>query len=87
MAFTNSKLETFAHSTKYQLVISDRARDELETACQWWSENRSAQQAERWYDAFSEALLSVAKQHCLRFRATLYRFFYQAFGSKTGDTR
>lgn len=43
----------------YQLVVSDRARDQLEAACQWWAENRSVEQAERWYDGFAEALLSL----------------------------
>jgi plasmid stabilization system protein ParE len=45
----------------YRLVISDHARDQLEAACRWWAENRSVEQAERWYDGFSEALLSLPK--------------------------
>lgn len=43
----------------YRLAISDHARDQLEGACRWWAENRSAEQAERWYDGISEALLSL----------------------------
>ena len=43
----------------HPLVISDRARDQLAAACQWWAENRSVEQAERWYDGFAEALLSL----------------------------
>ena len=45
----------------YRLVISDHARDQLEGACSWWAENRSAEQAERWYDGFSAALLSLCE--------------------------
>ena len=43
----------------YPLVLSDRARDQLEAACRWWAENRSVEQAERWYDGFAEVLSSL----------------------------
>jgi plasmid stabilization system protein ParE len=42
------------------VFLTDRADRDLVQACTWWAENRSAEQAERWYDGFSRAILSLA---------------------------
>jgi plasmid stabilization system protein ParE len=44
---------------KLPVVLSDLARGQLESNCDWWAKNRSAEQAERWYDGFAEALMSL----------------------------
>lgn len=31
------------------LFLTDRAYDDVDLICSWWSENRSADQSERWY--------------------------------------
>jgi plasmid stabilization system protein ParE len=46
----------------HPLVISDRAHGQLEEACRWWAEHRSQEEAERWYAAFVEALLSLQER-------------------------
>jgi plasmid stabilization system protein ParE len=45
----------------YEVLVTDRAAEELESAARWWAEHRSAAQAERWYDGFVEAILSLAE--------------------------
>jgi len=42
-----------------RLVLNDRAVDQLENAYQWWSQNRSASQAGRWYNGILSALDSL----------------------------
>ncbi len=44
----------------HQVVLTDQAHRDLLQACTWWAENRSAEQAERWYDGFAKAILSLA---------------------------
>ncbi|HUT88154.1 MAG TPA: type II toxin-antitoxin system RelE/ParE family toxin [Thermoguttaceae bacterium] len=44
----------------HQVFLTDRAHRDLLEACTWWAENRSAEQAERWYDGFAKAILSLA---------------------------
>jgi len=46
----------------YRVVISDRAHEDLETACAWWAEHRSAEQAQRWYDGIAAAIYSLGKK-------------------------
>jgi len=41
---------------RYQVVLNDRAENQLEAAFQWWSEHRSESQAVRWYNGFLDAL-------------------------------
>lgn len=43
----------------YRVIFADRAAQELEAAARWWSEHRSAEQAERWYTGFIVALESL----------------------------
>jgi len=43
-----------------QVLLTDRAHGDLLEACAWWAENRSPQQAHRWYDGFAKAIRSLA---------------------------
>ena len=43
----------------YDVVVADRAAEELESAARWWAEHRSLNQAERWYDGFIQAILTL----------------------------
>ena len=45
---------------KYTVIITDPARDQLLANARWWAENRSVEQAIRWYDGFCESLQSLA---------------------------
>ena len=45
---------------KYTVMITDPARDQLLANARWWAENRSVEQAIRWYDGFLESLQSLA---------------------------
>ena len=42
------------------VAITDRALAELDGFCQWWSENRSTEQALRWYNGFIKAIRGLA---------------------------
>ena len=44
----------------YTIVISEPAERELEDAARWWAEHRSAEQAQRWYRGFLNAIRSLA---------------------------
>ena len=65
----------------YRLVISDHARDQLEGACRWWAENRSVEQAGRWYDGFCDALLSLCENPGRCALAPRARCFHSMFGT------
>lgn len=41
---------------KYHVVVSKAAREELRDVSRWWTEHRSADEAQRWYDGFLNAL-------------------------------
>jgi plasmid stabilization system protein ParE len=43
----------------YDVVITSRAEQEAQQNHDWWAENRSAEQAARWYDEFLDAALSL----------------------------
>ena len=43
----------------YRVVLTDRADRELESSAEWWSQNRSPDQAARWYARFSDAIASL----------------------------
>ena len=45
---------------RYRILITEQAHEELRSSCSWWAENRSPPQAERWYNGFVEAMLSLA---------------------------
>lgn len=44
---------------KLPVIVSDAATDQLFAAARWWSENRSAEQAERWHRQFVSAIESI----------------------------
>jgi plasmid stabilization system protein ParE len=43
-----------------QVVLMDRAFADLQDSFDWWSENRSAEQAARWYNNALKSLQSLA---------------------------
>jgi plasmid stabilization system protein ParE len=52
----------------YRVLLTENARRDLEAACAWWAENRSHEQAERWYTGFAAAIRSLREnpQRCAR---------------------
>jgi plasmid stabilization system protein ParE len=46
----------------HHVVLTRRAECELEDAAAWWAENRSPDQAARWYAGFSEAIASLERE-------------------------
>jgi plasmid stabilization system protein ParE len=50
----------------YRLLVSQPAENDIEAAYQWWRDNRSADQAVRWYAGIRKvivALRSTADRH------------------------
>lgn len=45
----------------YRVLLSDLAQRDLVRACAWWAQNRSPEQARRWYTGFSAAIRSLAQ--------------------------
>jgi plasmid stabilization system protein ParE len=45
----------------FEVHLSDSAKLDLRTNVDWWSENRSEIEAERWYDAIMEAIYSLER--------------------------
>lgn len=43
----------------HDVVLTRHAQDELEQAYDWWAENRSTRQADRWYTGFIQAMLAL----------------------------
>ncbi len=43
------------------VVVTDRACEQIDAAFHWWSENRSGDQAGRWYEVCQTALASLAE--------------------------
>jgi plasmid stabilization system protein ParE len=41
------------------VVLTKRAAQELEGAARWWAEHRSVAEAERWYTAYMQAIVSL----------------------------
>ncbi len=44
----------------HRVVLTDRAHADMESAYQWWADNRSQVQAAKWYNAFADAIESLA---------------------------
>jgi len=44
----------------FEIRITERAELDIQTAYDWWSKNRSAEQAARWVDAIYPAISSLA---------------------------
>jgi plasmid stabilization system protein ParE len=45
----------------FEVVLTQRAVDEIEQAQAWWANNRSIEQANRWYNEFINVLLRLGK--------------------------
>jgi plasmid stabilization system protein ParE len=45
-----------------RVILMDKAHQDLIDNCTWWAEHRSEEQAERWYDGFSNAIKSLATE-------------------------
>jgi plasmid stabilization system protein ParE len=45
----------------YDVLITARAEQEAQDAHDWWAENRSPEQAARWYDEFLKAAGSLER--------------------------
>src|SRR5687768_12686888 len=45
----------------YDIRLTAKAEGQLKAAARWWSEHRSHEQAERWYNDFLKKLESLAK--------------------------
>lgn len=44
----------------YPVIIDPRAFQQLEEAYRWWADKRSAEQAARWYNGFSNRIFDLA---------------------------
>jgi plasmid stabilization system protein ParE len=44
---------------KFDVLITDQARQEAQAIHDWWAANRSAEQAARWYDEFIRRALAL----------------------------
>lgn len=45
----------------YLVIIDPRACEQLDEAYEWWADNRSAEQAARWYNGISVRLSDLAE--------------------------
>lgn len=45
----------------YNVILTDRAEEDIQQAFDWWSENRSREQAARWYEGIYPAIESLGK--------------------------
>jgi len=46
---------------RYRVLMTERAKRDLDSACVWWAENRSREQARRWYIGFATAIRSLTR--------------------------
>lgn len=46
---------------KYPVFVHPRVEEFLDSNAKWWTENRSVEQAERWYDGIVAAIRSLSK--------------------------
>ena len=44
----------------YRVILTAKAKRQLRAAYQWWAENRSQQQAAKWYNGFLATLDSLS---------------------------
>lgn len=44
----------------FNVFLSDAAQADLRRNVEWWSENRSSSQAERWYDEILKSIYSLS---------------------------
>ena len=51
----------------YRVVVTEQAEREMQAAFDWWAQNRSKQQADRWYTGFAKAIAELSEnpdRHC-----------------------
>ena len=44
----------------FKILITRKAEDDIISSATWWRQNRSAEQAERWYNAIHQAIGTLA---------------------------
>ncbi|QDT00711.1 type II toxin-antitoxin system RelE/ParE family toxin [Adhaeretor mobilis] len=45
----------------FRVVVTEPAKDDLQAAHDWWAENRSAEQAARWYVGIHKAIKTLMR--------------------------
>jgi plasmid stabilization system protein ParE len=45
----------------FRVVITDQADREMQSAFDWWAENRSKRQADRWYAGLAKAIAELSE--------------------------
>ena len=45
----------------YRILVTERARRDLQQACRWWVHNRSTEQAEEWFAGLLRAVYSAGE--------------------------
>lgn len=48
------------------VLMMPEAEEALRKSAKWWAENRSVEQAERWYDGFAKAIVALS-DHPMRY--------------------
>ena len=66
----------------YTVLITPEAERQLRENAEWWAKNRSAEQAERWYDGFMRSLESTPRNARLRGRTTSFHMSCGSFISE-----
>jgi len=46
----------------YEVILTERAAEDLRVNYQWWAENRSVEQSHRWYRGILNAMLSLEER-------------------------
>lgn len=46
-----------------EVLLTKRAQQDLDGIHKWWSENRSPQQADKWYVGFVDKMLQLKEHH------------------------
>lgn len=61
----------------YRVFITERAERDIDEISTWWAENRSRQQAQRWYNGIAAAIRSLAddpERHSLAYETENYSY-------------
>ena len=45
----------------FRVIITEQAEREMQSAHDWWAENRSKVQADRWYDGLAKAIADLTE--------------------------
>ncbi|REK07508.1 MAG: type II toxin-antitoxin system RelE/ParE family toxin [Planctomycetota bacterium] len=74
---------------RHRLVLTRRAEADLNQAYTWWSDNRSPEQAYRWYEGFLQALRLAAQgpdRHPLAAESFLFPYEIRQLNYGLGKT-